>query len=131
MPGVDAREFYPAEKSERDELRAKIKWDAGDWAVGVMAMNQGRKAIPAMLEGYADFALGKPNARLLLDMDKASPAGWVQVPLFNTVAFTAAGTATPMDGDTLTQGPATATIQRVMISSGTIAGVPGLKTRTA
>lgn len=53
---------------------------------------------------------------------QASATGWVNVPLFNTIAFTAAGTATPMDGDTLTQGAATATIKRVMIGSGTIAG---------
>lgn len=53
---------------------------------------------------------------------KASTAGWILVPFFNTVAFTAGGTATPMDGDTLTQGLATATIKRVMLASGTIAG---------
>lgn len=75
-PGVDVREFYPAERAERDALRAKLKWAPDDWAVGVMAMNQGRKAIPAMIEGFHEFARDKPNARLLLDMDKASPAGW-------------------------------------------------------
>lgn len=53
---------------------------------------------------------------------QSSAAGWVNIPLFNTIAFTAAGTATPQDGDTLTQGPASATIQRVMIADGTIAG---------
>lgn len=50
-----------------------------------------------------------------------SDAGWVLVPMQYTVSFTAAGTETPVDGDTLIQGPATATIKRVMISSGTIA----------
>jgi hypothetical protein len=49
---------------------------------------------------------------------KASPAGWVLVPYFNLVAFTAGGTATPMDLDTLTQGGVTATIMRVMWQSG-------------
>lgn len=53
---------------------------------------------------------------------QSSSAGWVNIPLQNTVAFTAAGTVTPADGDTLTQGAAHATISRVMISSGTIAG---------
>ncbi len=51
-----------------------------------------------------------------------SPAGWVLIPLQNTVSFTAAGGADLVDGDTLTQGPATATIKRAMIQSGTIAG---------
>jgi hypothetical protein len=53
---------------------------------------------------------------------RASAAGWVNIPLYNTVAFTAAGGATPVAGQTLSQGPASATIKMVMISSGTIAG---------
>lgn len=57
-----------------------------------------------------------------VDIYGDSPAGWVQIPLQNVVSFTAAGTAEPMDGDTLTQGPATATIKRVMLQSGAITG---------
>src|SRR4029077_15281541 len=53
---------------------------------------------------------------------RASPAGWVLVPYFNLVSFTAGGTAVPLDGDTLTQGGVTATIQRVMWQSGAWAG---------
>ena len=53
---------------------------------------------------------------------QSSSAGWVNVPLFNTISFTGAGTETPLDGDTLIQGPANATIQRVMITGGSIAG---------
>lgn len=53
---------------------------------------------------------------------KASATGWVNVPLLNSISFTAGGTAQPQDGDILTQGPATATINRVAIASGTIAG---------
>ena len=53
---------------------------------------------------------------------QSSAAGWVNIPLYNTIAFTAAGTAAPQDGDTLTQGGSTATIKRVMITDGTIAG---------
>jgi hypothetical protein len=52
----------------------------------------------------------------------ASPAGWVLVPYFNLVGFTAGGTAVPLDGDVLTQGAVTATIQRVMWQSGAWAG---------
>jgi hypothetical protein len=53
---------------------------------------------------------------------KASPSGWVLIPYFNLVSFTAGGTANPLDGDTLTQGGVTATIQRVMWQSGAWAG---------
>ena len=68
------------------------------------------------------YAFRANVAGTAVDIYKSSTNGWVNVPLFNVVSFTSAGTATPEDGDTLTQGGATATIQRVMISSGTIAG---------
>lgn len=48
--------------------------------------------------------------------------GWELVPYHNTVAFTGGDTAVPLDGDVLTQGAVTATIQRVMWQSGAWAG---------
>lgn len=68
------------------------------------------------------YAFRANVAGTAVNIYKSSAAGWVLVPLFNTVSFTAAGTAEPQDGDTLTQGPASAIIKRVMISSGSIAG---------
>jgi hypothetical protein len=53
---------------------------------------------------------------------KASPAGWVLVPFYNLVSFTAGGTSVPIDGEVLTQGGVTATIKRVMWQSGAWAG---------
>ena len=53
---------------------------------------------------------------------RATAAGWVLVPYFSLVSFTAGGTAVPLDGDTLTQGGVTTTIQRVMWQSGAWAG---------
>ena len=75
-PGVDASEFYPAESEERTKLRALMGYGADDYIVGVVCMNQGRKAISKMVEGFFEFARDKPDARLYLDMDKTSPAGW-------------------------------------------------------
>lgn len=68
------------------------------------------------------YAFRANVAGTAVNIYKASAAGWVLVPLLNVVSFTAGGAATPMDGDTLTQGGATATIKRVMVASGTIAG---------
>lgn len=68
------------------------------------------------------YAFRANTAATAVNIYKATTSGWVNVPLFNVVSFTAAGGVTPQDGDTLTQGPATATIMRVMIGSGTIAG---------
>ena len=49
---------------------------------------------------------------------KCSPAGWVLVPYYNLVAFTAGGVANPLDGVILTQGGVTAIIKRVMWQGG-------------
>lgn len=48
---------------------------------------------------------------------QASASGWVPIPFFNTVEFTA-GTTEPADGETLTQGGVSAIIKRVMTRSG-------------
>lgn len=53
---------------------------------------------------------------------KATAGGWVQVPYYNLVSFTAGGTAVPLDGAVLTQGGVTATIKRVMWQSGAWTG---------
>jgi len=51
-----------------------------------------------------------------VDLYKSSAAGWVNVPYFYEVSFTA-GTNAPAEGDTLTQGGVTATIKRVCTES--------------
>lgn len=75
-PGINPRDFYPATSDERQALRAKAGIPNDAFVLGMMAMNQGRKDIPHTLDGFAEFALDKPGARLVLDMDKVSPAGW-------------------------------------------------------
>lgn len=77
-----------------------------------------------MVFGNEDYvyAFRANEAETAVNIYESSDNGWVQVPLLNVISFTAAGTATPEDGDTLTQGPASAVIKRVMIASGTIAG---------
>lgn len=52
---------------------------------------------------------------------KSSAAGWVNVPLGYEISFTGGGGDID-EGDTLTQGGVTATIKRVVITSGTLAG---------
>lgn len=52
---------------------------------------------------------------------KSSTSGWTLVPLGEEVSFTA-GSGDVDEGDTLTQGGVTATVKRVVITSGTLAG---------
>lgn len=54
-------------------------------------------------------------------MWKATSSGWVQQDLGNRVAFTL-GTAEMVEGETLTQGGITSTINRVVLQSGTWGG---------
>jgi len=53
---------------------------------------------------------------------KQTTGGWSAVSMFYEVSFTAGGTATPADGQVLTQGGVTATIKRVVTESGAWAG---------
>lgn len=53
-----------------------------------------------------------------VDLYKASPTGWVQIPFFNVVDFTLGGAGAPADGETLIQGGVSATIKRAMTRSG-------------
>ena len=75
-PGVDPNVFYPATPDERAAIREKLGLPAGAFLMGTAAMNQGRKAISAMLKAFFAFAVDKPDARYLLDMEPVSPAGW-------------------------------------------------------
>lgn len=51
-----------------------------------------------------------------------SAAGWVLVPFFNEISFTAGGAGVPADESTLQQGGVTATIKRVVWQSGSWTG---------
>jgi hypothetical protein len=64
------------------------------------------------------YAFRANEAGTAVNLYESSSLGWVQVPFFNVVEFTAGGTAIAADGDTLTQGAVTATIKRVMQRSG-------------
>ena len=75
-PGIDHNYFKPATEQERLVLLEKAGLPANAFVVGMMAMNQGRKDIPHTLDGFKQFSVDKPNAYLLLDMDKVNPAGW-------------------------------------------------------
>jgi glycosyltransferase involved in cell wall biosynthesis len=75
-PGIDSHYFKPATPEEKSALRSRAAIPQDAFVLGMMAMNQGRKDIPHTLDGFAKFAIDKPNAYLLLDMDKVNPAGW-------------------------------------------------------
>jgi glycosyltransferase involved in cell wall biosynthesis len=75
-PGVDANRFFPLPGAERIQLRERLGIKPDAFVLGSFCMNQGRKSIPHMLEGFFRFAADKPDARYLLDMDAISPAGW-------------------------------------------------------
>lgn len=58
------------------------------------------------------------TAATAADMYKSSASGWVNVPFYDEVYFTAGGIGVPADGDTLTEGGVTSTIKRVVLQSG-------------
>ena len=76
QPGIDPDTFFPLAETRRAELRAKLNIAPDAFVLGVMCQHQGRKSIPQMMKAFFDFAQGRPTARLLLDMDRVSSAGW-------------------------------------------------------
>lgn len=95
-----------------ENYRADIGPVPGSGAIrGVVAMTfSNRDNVYAFRDNAAGTAC---------DIYKASTAGWVNVPLFNTIQFTGGAIAEPQDGDTITKGGVTATIMRVQVQSGT------------
>lgn len=75
-PGINPDKFYKLPDTKRAELRQQLGIADGAFVLGVMCMNQGRKDITGTLKAFFDFALDKPTARILLDMEAVSPAGW-------------------------------------------------------
>lgn len=75
-PGVDSQRFRPFTEAERGHLRGRAGIPVDAFVVGMAAMNQGRKNVPATMEAFREFAADKPKALLLLDMEKAGPGGW-------------------------------------------------------
>jgi len=52
---------------------------------------------------------------------KSTASGWSQITLYNEISFTVGAVAVPAEGATLTQGAVTATLKRVVLTSGTFA----------
>lgn len=75
-PGVNLDKFFKLNDDQRNELRTRFGLKPDSFVIGSFCQNQGRKDIPGMIEGFYQFATDKPNARLYLDMDAVSPAGW-------------------------------------------------------
>ena len=76
QPGIEPNKFFSLPNSKRLELRAKLNIEPSAFVLGMVAQNQGRKSVPAVIHGFYKFAVDKPSARLLLDMERVSPAGW-------------------------------------------------------
>lgn len=77
IPGVNQTLFYPRPTAEREAIREKLGVKPGEFLLGTMAMNQGRKAISLMIEAFFAAKKRTPKTmKYLLDMDARSPAGW-------------------------------------------------------
>ena len=75
-PGINPDVFFQMPSDQRLAIRKKLEIGENAFVMGVVAQNQGRKDIPHMMEAFFTFAQDKADARLLLNMEKTSPAGW-------------------------------------------------------
>ncbi len=113
MPSAQLGAQYTA--GAADVYRALISKPTGSGAI--------RGVVGLTVSGVDQLYAFRDNAGgTACNLWKATTSGWTQVAMKNEISFTAGGTATPADGVTLTQGGVTATVRRVMASSGSWAG---------
>ncbi len=76
LPGVDQSTFYPAPPEERAFLRQQAGIPEDAYVLGAWMANQGRKCWPEVLELFGRYRVHHPDALLIVDGDRVSPAGW-------------------------------------------------------
>ena len=107
VPPTDSQQSAIIRNAVADIYRADIEAVPGSGAVRGVVVHNG-----------ATYAFRDNSTPTTLDIYKSTSTGWVNVPLYKTVSFTAGGTGVPADGNTLTEGGVTATIKRVVLTSG-------------
>lgn len=109
-PSVDGFLDNTLSKAAADEYQVDITRIPGAGAVrGLQILN--------------DVVYGWRNnvGQTAMAIYKSTAAGWVLVPMYHQISFTAGGTAYA-EGSTLTQGGVTATVKRVVLESGAWGG---------
>lgn len=76
LPGVDQSAFYPAPPEERAYLRQQAGIPQDAYMLGAWMANQGRKCWPEVLQLFGRYRVHQPDALLVCDADRISPAGW-------------------------------------------------------
>lgn len=103
----------------RDDFAVDMRYLAAEvYRADIAAVPGSGRTRGVIYFGSTVYAFRNNAGATALDIYKNSAGGWVQVTMPNTVSFTA-GTAAYEEGDTLTQGGASATVRRVIVASGT------------
>lgn len=112
---ITAKEYAVYRAAAADVYRALISKVPGSGPV--------RGVVGATFGGVDTVYAFRDNvAATSTDLYVASASGWTKINYKNEISFTAGGASAPADGATLTQGGVTATVRRVMDSSGSWAG---------
>jgi hypothetical protein len=105
-PGVDGFLDNTLSKAAADEYQASIGAVPGDGRIrGIAILND------------VVYAWRNNVGQTALAIYKQTAGGWVLVPLYEQISFTA-GTTAYTEGSTLTQGGASSTVKRVVLESG-------------
>ncbi len=88
--------------------------------IGAVPGAQAILGVVAMVVNSVDvvYAFRNNAGSTNVEIYKSTTGGWVLVPFYNEVSFTAGGVATPGDGATLSQGGNTAIVKRIVLESG-------------
>ncbi|CAB4145020.1 hypothetical protein UFOVP891_49 [uncultured Caudovirales phage] len=110
---------YGASTSELDAQYRNLAADV--YRADILAVPGSGDVLGVKSMAGVTYAFRANAGNTAVDLYKSTTAGWVQVTFDKEISFTAGGGDID-EADTMTQGGVTATIKRVVIQSGTLAG---------
>lgn len=127
-PVIAVATASPTTNSSTGQLHARYKNLAADqYRANIAAVPGSGNVLGAWLFQDITYAFRNNAGGTATDMYKSTAAGWVKVNFEFEVTYTV-GSGSVDDGDVLTQGGVTATVRRVLVRTGTLAGASAVGT---
>lgn len=91
---------------------------AGNYRADIAAVPGSGSVLGVLRMGGVTYAWRNNSGGTAAAIYKSSASGWVLVPLFYELGFTAGSGAAPAEGSTITKTPASAVLKRIVLTSG-------------
>ena len=91
---------------------------AGNYRADIAAVPGSGSVLGVLRMGGVTYAWRNNSGGTAANIYKSSTSGWVLVPLFYELGFTAGSGTAPAEGSTITKTPASAVLKRIVLTSG-------------